>query len=138
MNDAEFLRWIADRLVYVYGEKENTDFVLSLYRRAASIDGVSQEPAKFRVRHIFTGNTGIVMSEKNGMYSIMWDAARRGGGPPVSGVMSNEHVHPADEFDKISMHPVRAYEVRPNALVYEVLAPIQTPNNLTPRDGESE
>lgn len=27
MNDVEFLKWIRDRLVYVYKESPNTDFV---------------------------------------------------------------------------------------------------------------
>lgn len=30
MNDTEFLRWIRDRLVHVYKESPNTDFVLRL------------------------------------------------------------------------------------------------------------
>jgi hypothetical protein len=30
MTDAEVVSWIADRLVYVYGESENVDFVLRL------------------------------------------------------------------------------------------------------------
>lgn len=32
---ADFLDWIADRLVNVYGESENVDFVICLRRRAA-------------------------------------------------------------------------------------------------------
>ena len=32
---ADFLDWIADRLVHVYGESENVDFVICLRRRAA-------------------------------------------------------------------------------------------------------
>jgi hypothetical protein len=32
----DFLDWIADRLVNVYGEPENVDFVLALRRKAAS------------------------------------------------------------------------------------------------------
>lgn len=30
MKDRKFLLWLADRLVYVYGENEDTDFVLKL------------------------------------------------------------------------------------------------------------
>ena len=32
---SDFLDWIADRLVHVYGESENVDFVICLRRRAA-------------------------------------------------------------------------------------------------------
>jgi len=34
----QFLNWIADRLVHVYGESENVDFVLSLRQRAKDIE----------------------------------------------------------------------------------------------------
>jgi hypothetical protein len=30
MDDRTFLNWLADRLVHVYGESPNTDFVLRL------------------------------------------------------------------------------------------------------------
>jgi hypothetical protein len=30
MTDAQFLTWIRDRIVYVYGESPNVDFVLRL------------------------------------------------------------------------------------------------------------
>lgn len=33
-NDPDFLDWLADRLVYVYGESPNVDFVLALRRKA--------------------------------------------------------------------------------------------------------
>lgn len=33
-NGPDFLEWIADRLVHVYGESPNVDFVLSLRERA--------------------------------------------------------------------------------------------------------
>lgn len=36
MNTPDFLDWIADRLVHVYGESPNVDFVLSLRLRAAT------------------------------------------------------------------------------------------------------
>ena len=32
---ADFLDWIADRVVHIYGESENIDFVICLRRRAA-------------------------------------------------------------------------------------------------------
>lgn len=137
MNDAEFLRWIADRLVHVYGESDHVDFVLSLRERADRLSG-EKSAEKFRVRHRFTGHTGIVMEEREGNYTIMWDAVRPLGGHPVSGLQSNRHVHPADEFDKVSMHPVRAYEVRPNALVYEVVSPLPSPPNNPDNEGERE
>lgn len=41
-KDAEFLRWLAARLVNVYGESENTDFVWKLYVIAESIIQTSQ------------------------------------------------------------------------------------------------
>lgn len=34
MQTPEFLHWIADRLVYVHGERENLDFIRSLRERA--------------------------------------------------------------------------------------------------------
>lgn len=37
MSDAEFLNWVADRLVHVYGESENVDFVLKLRRLAKEV-----------------------------------------------------------------------------------------------------
>ena len=42
MNDSQFLLWISDRLVNVYGENENTDFVLKLRELADK----NSEPAK--------------------------------------------------------------------------------------------
>lgn len=36
MNTPDFLDWIADRLVHVYGESPNVDFVVSLRQRAAA------------------------------------------------------------------------------------------------------
>lgn len=35
---SDFLRWLADRLVNVYGESENVDFVLRLREVAKNID----------------------------------------------------------------------------------------------------
>ena len=34
LNTPDFLDWLSDRLVNVYGESENVDFVLSLRERA--------------------------------------------------------------------------------------------------------
>ena len=36
VNTPDFLDWVADRLVHVYGESPNVDFVLSLRYRAAA------------------------------------------------------------------------------------------------------
>lgn len=36
LNTPDFLDWVADRIVGVYGESPNTDFVLSLRDRAAA------------------------------------------------------------------------------------------------------
>lgn len=38
-SDKEFLHWIADRLVYVYGESENVDFIRKLRSIAESLKG---------------------------------------------------------------------------------------------------
>lgn len=38
MSDSEFLNWLADRLVNVYGESENVDFVQKL-RKVAGFSG---------------------------------------------------------------------------------------------------
>lgn len=37
MQTKEFLHWIADRLVFVHGENENVDFIISLRERADAI-----------------------------------------------------------------------------------------------------
>lgn len=36
MSDKEFLEWVADRLVHVYGESKNADFVHKLRAVAAA------------------------------------------------------------------------------------------------------
>ena len=37
-SDKEFLLWIRDRIVNVYGENENTDFVIRLGNIASGLD----------------------------------------------------------------------------------------------------
>lgn len=37
-KDADFLRWLADRLVYVYKESPNVDFILKLRTIATNLD----------------------------------------------------------------------------------------------------
>lgn len=37
VNTPDFLDWVADRLVHVYGENPNIDFVLSLRARAKAV-----------------------------------------------------------------------------------------------------
>lgn len=37
MDDTEFLLWLADRLVYVYNESENTDMVRRIKKIAEKI-----------------------------------------------------------------------------------------------------
>lgn len=34
MNDKDFLGWIADRLIHMYGESPNTDFIIRLRKMA--------------------------------------------------------------------------------------------------------
>lgn len=41
MTDAEFLRWMADRLVHVYGESPNVDFVQHLREIADRVDALN-------------------------------------------------------------------------------------------------
>mgnify|MGYP001608782724 CR=1 FL=1 len=41
MKDGEFLHWIADRLVHVYGESPNVDFVQRL--RAIAVEQTARE-----------------------------------------------------------------------------------------------
>ena len=36
LDTPDFLNWVADRLVHVYGESENVDFVISLRARASA------------------------------------------------------------------------------------------------------
>lgn len=38
MDDGEFLHWMADRLVNVYGESENVDFVQKLRKMANKLN----------------------------------------------------------------------------------------------------
>jgi hypothetical protein len=38
MSDADFLKWLVQRLIHVYGEHECTDFVNRLQRIAEEID----------------------------------------------------------------------------------------------------
>jgi hypothetical protein len=45
MSDKEFLEWIRDRIVHVYGESPNTDFVLRLGDIAQALQ--SWEPVVF-------------------------------------------------------------------------------------------
>lgn len=35
MTNSQFLLWLSDRLVYVYGESENTDFIFKLRELAS-------------------------------------------------------------------------------------------------------
>lgn len=46
MTDSEFLNWLGDRLVYVYGESENVDFVLKVRRLAQA----AAQPANAEAR----------------------------------------------------------------------------------------
>ena len=38
MTDADFLKWVAARLIFVYGESPNVDFVLKLEELAKSLE----------------------------------------------------------------------------------------------------
>lgn len=42
MTDSDFLNWIADRIVNIYGESEQVDFVLRLRRMAKHSEIVNQ------------------------------------------------------------------------------------------------
>ncbi len=43
MSHKEFLNWIADRIVNIYGESPQIDFVLALRRRADEIAELEKE-----------------------------------------------------------------------------------------------
>ena len=43
MTDSEFLNWVADRLVHVYHESDNVDFVLKLRRMAKQAEHVNDK-----------------------------------------------------------------------------------------------
>jgi len=43
MNDTEFLLWLADRLVYVYNESDNTDIVRRTREIAEKIKHIKEE-----------------------------------------------------------------------------------------------
>ena len=43
MNASEFLYWLAKRLVHVYGENENTDFVLKLKEVAKTVQNIKEK-----------------------------------------------------------------------------------------------
>jgi hypothetical protein len=49
MNDKDFLNWIADRFVNVYGESENVDFVLKLRAMARRMSTFEDTPIHFGV-----------------------------------------------------------------------------------------
>lgn len=46
-TDSEFLSWLADRLVHVYGENPNVDFVHATRRIAAALASPPSVPAGF-------------------------------------------------------------------------------------------
>ena len=46
MSDAEFLRWLKARLVTVYGESENVDFVLRLEKVTEHLEKVTEHLEK--------------------------------------------------------------------------------------------
>lgn len=43
MKDKEFLEWLIDRLVHVYGESPNVDFIHKLKKIADNIEKIYQE-----------------------------------------------------------------------------------------------
>jgi len=48
MTDAEFIRWIRDRIVHRYGESPGTDFVLKLEEVATKLE-IAENKKKSRV-----------------------------------------------------------------------------------------
>lgn len=48
MPHGDFLRWIAARLVNIYGESENVDFVLACLRRADELDEATRVATNLR------------------------------------------------------------------------------------------
>ena len=44
MKDKDFLHWLADRVVYVYKESENVDFVQKLRNIADGVDPDKETP----------------------------------------------------------------------------------------------
>lgn len=55
MTEKQFLHWIADRLVHVYGESENVDFVLKLRKIA---DDVGEATALLEALKRMLGEAG--------------------------------------------------------------------------------
>lgn len=49
MNDIEFLKWIRDRLVHVYKESPNTDFVQRLERVIKRFEGLETLEKGYKV-----------------------------------------------------------------------------------------
>lgn len=46
LSDSRFLTWIADRLVHIYSESPNVDFVLKLRSIAKNMDKTNPQPDK--------------------------------------------------------------------------------------------
>ena len=56
MTDKEFLSWVADRLVHVYGESENVDFVHKLRKISQRTwVGLESEEIRKAKHHIVDG-----------------------------------------------------------------------------------
>lgn len=56
---AEFLAWVRDRLVYVYGEQENMDYVQALGRIVTSLHPDNQPNLARRIYREFEGETHL-------------------------------------------------------------------------------
>lgn len=71
MTSKEFLDWVADRLVNVYGESENVDFVQRLRQEAASVPSSRHETWEYGVERGPFPHVGIdVHIEWGGSYGM--------------------------------------------------------------------
>lgn len=76
MTDKDFLLFIRDRLVHVYNENPNTDFILKLESLALSIDSngkiINKPNTKIDPIIIWLNNFGIQsVRAENGYYDIL-------------------------------------------------------------------
>lgn len=75
MTDSEFLNWLADRLVHVYGESENVDFVLKVRRLAqAAAHPVAQE-----AKDLYYELRGVIadVEQGNGFDAVCLETVKR-------------------------------------------------------------
>jgi hypothetical protein len=63
MTDKEFLSWVADRLVYVYGESESVDFVHKLRKISQRTwVGLTEQDLDYLCNLAYTGDEEFALA----------------------------------------------------------------------------